>query len=95
MLELEEDVDYTSLADLRGKTVTLTDIKIYQCSGCGPVSRYIELPRWGSLHSELEACTGLRVKHLWCRFNGTEWAIAFKPLKDTPQPRRKRRKHGP
>jgi hypothetical protein len=92
MLKLEEDVDYTRLAGLRGKAVTLTDIRIHQCEKCGPASRFIELPRWGSLVRELEACRGLLVKHLWCRFDvdGAEWVFAFEPLKEAAKPRRKR-----
>lgn len=91
MLKLKEDVDYTRLAGLRGKTVTLTGLTIYQCKHCGPASSYIEYPRLGSLVRELEACRATLAKHVVGRFNGTDWtfAFAFEPLKDRARPRRK------
>lgn len=82
MIKSQADVDYTRLASLRGKAVTLIDVTTYQCERCGPTSRFVELPRWGSLVRELEACHGLRVKHLWCRFESGEWTFSFATATD-------------
>jgi hypothetical protein len=84
MTELMDDVDYTSVAVLRGTTVTLLDVTIHHCQFCGPSVDYIELPRMGALHRDLAAAKVLHAKHLWFRFVDNEWALIIR----TKEPKR-------
>lgn len=76
------DFDYTRLAGLRGKTVALSDVTIYECEGCGPSASYVQIPRMADLHRALDAGKALRVKRLWCRFADNEWALVVESKKD-------------
>jgi hypothetical protein len=88
MTELVNDVDYTSLAGLRGTTVTLCDITIYHCQFCGPsTADYIEIPGMAELHRCLAAAKALHAKHLWFRRTGDAWAVVLR----TTEPTEKRR----
>ena len=77
MLKSIEDFDYTQLAGLRGKTVTLVNIPIYRCHGCGPTADCFEVARIGPLTRELEAAGALHVKRLWCQLIDNEWVLSM------------------
>jgi hypothetical protein len=83
------DFDYTRLADLRGKIVTLSDVTTYECKDCGPSASYVEIPRIGALHRELAAAKPLIVKHLRCRFVDDAWTfvLELEPMKELPRRR--------
>jgi len=92
------DFNYTRLAGLRGVTVTLCDVTIHQCVGCGPTSMFVEIRRIADLERELTAAKVLHVKQFWCSFHDNEWVIAFtpihameKPSAETTVPRRRKR----
>ena len=72
-----DDFDYSRLAGLRGVTVTLRDVTVHQCGGCGPKSVFVEIRRIGDLTRELEAAGALHVKQLWCVFRDNEWAVVL------------------
>ena len=86
------DFDYSRLAGLRGVTVTLRDVTLYQCEGCGPKSAFVEICRIANLTSELEAARTIHVKRLWCSFRDNEWAITIASTAEPPQPPRKTRR---
>ena len=93
MFTVIEDFDYSSLAGLRGVTVTLCDVTIHRCERCGPTFSFIEIRRIGDLIRVLEAARAIHVKQLWCTFGDDRddgWAIAFTPGGE-PTRRRKRR----
>ena len=87
-----DDFDYSRLAGLRGVTVTLRDVTLYQCEGCGPKSAFVEICRIAQLTRELEAARAIHVKQLWCSFRDNEWAIAIvSTAEQPPSPRKSRR----
>jgi hypothetical protein len=70
------DFDYTHLAGLRGKRVTLRDVVVFQCPHCKPML-YVEIQRLANLHEELAAAGKLRAKSLSCRLVHGCWAITI------------------
>jgi hypothetical protein len=72
-----DDFDYTRLAGLRGKTVTLVDVLIFRCEGCGSFADFVKIARIADLQCELDATKGLNVKRLRCRFTDDKWVIAM------------------
>jgi hypothetical protein len=74
-----DDLDYTKLAGLRGKTVILVDVVFFHCDGCGPSARLFEIPRMAALHRELAAAKAIRVKTLVGRFtDADEWVFVLR-----------------
>jgi len=86
-----EDFDYSRLAGLRGVTVTLRDVTLHQCEGCGPKSMFVEICRIADLTRELEAAGTIHVKQLWCSFRDDEWSIAIATTSAPQIPRKPRR----
>lgn len=70
-----EDLDYTKLSDLRGKTVVLLGVTVHRCAHCSGV--LADIPRLASLHRELVAADMLRVGRLSARYADGEWTISL------------------
>jgi hypothetical protein len=83
-----EDLDYSQLAGLRGRTVILQQITVHVCPRCKDQS-FIEIPRLGSLTRELTAARALHLKKLRFEFVENEWVIV---LEMTPKALKKPRK---
>lgn len=71
------DYDYTKLAGLRGKTVTLDDVRMHTCA-CG--KEFVEIPRMAPLHRALAAADALTVKALRLRYDKKEGWIVVIPM---------------
>lgn len=82
MTELVDDFDYTTLAGLRGTTVTLCDVTVHQCAYCAPstCTRHVEIPQMAELHRNIAAAKVLHAKHLRFDFLDDAWTV-FLPLK--------------
>lgn len=66
--------DYTKLAGLPGKTVTLVDVEVRQCCKCDETS--VELWRMADLHRELEAARVLKLANLRLRYESEDgWVV--------------------
>jgi hypothetical protein len=69
------DYDYTKLAALRGKTVTLGDVRVYDCE-CD--EQYVEIPQMAALHRALVAADALTVKALRLFYEKKEgWTVVI------------------
>jgi hypothetical protein len=74
------DYDYTKLAALRGKTVTLGEVRVYTCT-CG--EEYVEIPRMAALHRALVAADALTVKALRMFYEKKEgWTVVIPMSKE-------------
>ena len=70
------DFDYTQLAGLRGKRVTLRGVLLYKCGASGSCDfNSVEIPRLANLCEELAAAARLRTKTLGCSFVNGAWSI--------------------
>ena len=77
MIARVDDFDYSRLAGLRGVTVTLRDVTVYQCEGCGPKSAFVVIRRIADLTRELAAAKAIHVKQLWFSFHDDEWSMTI------------------